>query len=46
MAEGIKSWLYAWLGKRKLTPNYEVRSSGEWNSGLRYIFRTIVIVTY
>ncbi|KAK8730414.1 hypothetical protein OTU49_007995 [Cherax quadricarinatus] len=28
MAENAKSWLYAFCGKKKVTPSYEVRNSG------------------
>ena len=29
MAESeVKSFLYAWLGKKKLTPEYDIRSAG------------------
>ena len=28
MATDVKQFLYAWLGKRKVTPNYEFRTSG------------------
>ena len=26
---GIKSWLYSWLSKQKLTPAYDIRNSGK-----------------
>ena len=28
MSEDIKAYLYAWLGKKKLTPVYEVEPAG------------------
>ncbi|XP_063849785.1 ATP-dependent RNA helicase A protein-like isoform X1 [Scylla paramamosain] len=28
MTENVKSWLYSYCGKKKITPNYEVRNSG------------------
>lgn len=27
----IKNFLYAWCGKKKLTPNYDIRAAGNKN---------------
>lgn len=36
MSEDIKAYLYAWLGRKKLTPVYEIEPAGNRNR-LRYM---------
>jgi len=41
MGDEIKGFLYAWLGKRKLTPVYEIEPAGS-KQRLRFMCKVIM----